>query len=73
MPIDFDALPERTEIPDEQQAIAPWLIALFVIMVVGAALSIATWPADRPTHAPWFWIRSFGLPFLTWLFAYSGW
>ncbi len=73
MPIEFDALPKSLTISDEPQAGVPWLIALIAIMAAGAAISIATWPAERPTQTLWFWVRSFGLPFLAWLLAYSGW
>ncbi|MGF6373313.1 hypothetical protein OKW40_006129 [Paraburkholderia sp. RAU6.4a] len=73
MPVDFDALPARGAIPDGRQAVVPWLIAVVIIVAAGAATSIATWPAGRPTQTPWFWIRMFGLPLLVWLGLYFGW
>ncbi|TKC78926.1 hypothetical protein FAZ69_31295 [Trinickia terrae] len=69
MPIDFDALPARTTVPNERTAVVPWLIALVLIV----AISIATWPAGRSTQSPWFWIRAFVMPSLVWLVLYSGW
>jgi len=73
MPIEFDALPARVPVPDARTTTVSWLIALVIIVAAGAALSIATWPAARPTQTLWFWTRTFGLPFLAWLGLYSGW
>ena len=73
MSVDFEALPERAFVPKVRQAIVPWLIAFVAVMTAGAAISIATWPADRPTQTLWFWLRGFGLPFLAWILAYSSW
>lgn len=73
MPIDFGALPPRAAISDARKAIIPWLIALIFVLSAGAAISIMSWPAGRPTQTLWFWIRTFGLPLLVWLFSYSSW
>jgi hypothetical protein len=73
MPVDFDALPDRAAIPGIKRTPVPWLIALVLILAGGAAISIATWPVGRTTRIPWFWLRTFGLPFLLWLFLYCGW
>lgn len=73
MPIDFNALPARVAVPTAQSSLVRWLIALVIIMAVGAALSIATWTAGRATQTLWFWTRTFGLPFLVWVFIYCGW
>jgi hypothetical protein len=73
MPVDFDALPARATVPPERKAVVPGLIALVILVAVGAAISIATWPAGQSTQAPWFWARTFGLPSLMWLLLCSAW
>lgn len=73
MPVNFEALPARRVIPNTRRPTLLLLITLIAIMAAGATISIATWPAERPTQTPWFWVRSFGLPFLAWLLIYSGW
>jgi hypothetical protein len=71
MPVDFWALPARVTVPDERQALVPWLIGLVVVVAAGAAISIALWPAGRPTQTSWFWLRAFLLPFIVWFVAYG--
>lgn len=73
MPVNFEALPTRTVVPNTRRSILLSLIGLIAMMAAGVTISLATWPAERPTQTQWFWIRSVGLPFLAWLLAYSGW
>lgn len=73
MPIDFDALPERVIVPEIRKVFVPWVVVLVLVMAIGAAASVATWPAGRPAQTPWFWIRTCGLPFLLWQFSCAGW
>ena len=73
MPVDFDTLPARTVIPGARRFPGLWLIVAVFVVTAGAAISIATWAPGREKQTLWFWVRSFGLPLLVWLLAYSGW
>lgn len=65
MPVE---LPELDPPGAEPKAPHPivWMILFVVVMVVGVAMALLTWPNGEPTDTVWFWVRLLGLPALTW-------
>ncbi|WP_354685088.1 hypothetical protein [Cupriavidus necator] len=43
-----------------------WLTLLVVILAVGVAWTLLTWPRGNPADSLWFWMRLLGYPFLAW-------
>jgi hypothetical protein len=69
MPIDFNRVPPRVEVPPSPQpSMIVWIVLLVLVLSAGAGLTITLWPAGRPTNTLWFWFCIVGYPFLAWAF-----
>jgi hypothetical protein len=56
MPIDFNRVPLRVEVPPPPQpSMIVWIVLLVLALGAGARLTITLWPAGRPTNTLWFW------------------
>ncbi|RQR49644.1 hypothetical protein DIE19_31425 [Burkholderia sp. Bp9126] len=74
MPVDFNRVPPRVEVPPAPQAsMIVWTVLLVLVMGVGAGLAIMLWPTGRPTNTLWFWFCVAGYPFLAWAFLLFAW
>ncbi|KML60493.1 hypothetical protein VL15_08880 [Burkholderia cepacia] len=74
MPVDFNRVPPRVEVPPAPQpSMIVWTIALILVIGVGAALAIVLWPAGAPTSTLWFWFCVAGYPFMVWAFLLCSW
>lgn len=69
MPVDFDRVPPRVNVPPAPKpSVAVWLALLIFVLGAGAALMIITWPEGRPTSSLWFAFCAVGYPFIVWAF-----
>ncbi|WP_175840322.1 hypothetical protein [Burkholderia contaminans] len=74
MPIDFNRVPPRENVPAAPQvSMIIWTILFVLVMGAGAGLTITLWPTDRPTNTSWFWFCVVGYPFLAWAFLLFAW
>ncbi|KVL29072.1 hypothetical protein WS98_27585 [Burkholderia territorii] len=74
MPVDFNRVPPRVEVPPAPQpSMIVWTILLVLVMSAGAALAIVLWPAGTPTNTLWFWFCVAGYPFMAWTFLLCSW
>ncbi|MCF1369456.1 hypothetical protein KPA93_08110 [Burkholderia cenocepacia] len=65
MPVELPEL-DPPDVPPRPPRASVWIGLLVVVMIVGAALALWTWPKGEPSDSAWFWVRVFGLPALTW-------
>ncbi len=74
MPVDFNRVPPRVDVPPPPRtSMIVWMPLLVLVMAAGAGLAITFWPTDRPTNTPWFWLCIVGYPFLVWAFLLFAW
>ncbi|NTX26556.1 hypothetical protein HT746_05290 [Burkholderia pyrrocinia] len=74
MPVDFNRVPPRVDVPPPPRASMIVSTPLLVlVMGAGAGLTITFWPTDHPTNTPWFWLCVVGYPFLVWAFLLFAW
>jgi hypothetical protein len=74
MPVDFNRVPPRVEVPPAPQpSMIVWMVLLVLVMGAGAALAIVLAPAGAPTNTLWFWFCVVGYPFMAWTFLLCSW
>ena len=74
MPIDFDRVPPRAEVPPPPQVSwFVWTIVLALMTAAGVGLTTVLWPAGSSTNTLWFWFCVAGYPVLAWGFLLSAW
>lgn len=73
MPVDFNRVPPRVTVPSAPKpSIIVWLVLLILVLCMGAALTIATWPAGQPTNVFWFGFYAVGYPSMAWALLLCG-
>lgn len=74
MPVDFNRVPPRVEVPPAPQpSMVVWTILLVLVMGAGAALAIVLWPAGEPTNTLRFGFYVAGGPLMAWAFLLCSW
>ncbi|KVO94345.1 hypothetical protein [Burkholderia ubonensis] len=74
MPVDFNRVPPRVEVPPPPQvSMIVWTVLLVLVTGAGAGLTIMLWPTGRPTNTLWFWLCAAGYPFMAWTFLLCSW
>ncbi|CAN0625834.1 conserved protein of unknown function [Burkholderia multivorans] len=74
MPVDFNRVPPRVEVPSPPRvSMIVWTVLLVLVMGAGPGLTITLWPTDRPTNTLWFWFCVVGYPLLAWAFLLFAW
>ena len=74
MPVDFNRVPPRGEVPPPPQiSMIVWTILLALVLGAGIGLTIMLWPAGLPTNTLWFWFCIAGYPLLAWAFLLFAW
>ncbi|MBJ9941713.1 hypothetical protein I7819_17705 [Burkholderia multivorans] len=74
MPVDFNRVPPRVEVPPAPQpSSVVWTILLVLMMGAGAALAIVFWPAGEPTNTLRFGFYVAGGPLMAWAFLLCSW
>ncbi len=74
MPVDFNRVPPRVDVPPPPRAsMIVWTPLLVLVMGAGAGLTITFWPTDRTTNTLWFGLCVVGYPFLFWAFLLFAW
>ncbi|MEX3984677.1 hypothetical protein AB4Y45_37565 [Paraburkholderia sp. EG287A] len=65
MPIDFNRVPPKVDVPPAPRlSILAWLLLFVLIMGAGATLTILLWPTGWPTNTLLFGLCVAGLPFV---------
>lgn len=70
MPIHLKEIPEKISLPLPPDKFR-WLIVVILLMVVGAIISLALWPATVSTHSLWFWFCSLIVPLSVGLICFA--
>lgn len=55
MALDFSSLPPEQKVPDKPPSRLVWTVVFFLLTLLGVFAVLMLWPADEPTHTPWFW------------------
>jgi hypothetical protein len=56
MALDFSSLPPEKPVPDKSPSRTLWAAVFIALTAAGVVAVLMLWPADEPTHTPWFWI-----------------
>ncbi|OMG75427.1 hypothetical protein [Burkholderia ubonensis] len=74
MPVDFNRVPPRVEVPPPPQvSMIVWTVLLVLVTGAGAGLTIMLWPTGRPTNTLWFWLCVAGYPLMAWTLLLCSW
>ncbi|MGF6853901.1 hypothetical protein [Paraburkholderia sp. CI3] len=76
MPVDFNRVPPRVDVPPPPRvSMIVWTVLLVLVMTAGSGLTIMLWPTGSPTNTLWFWFWFCvaGYPFLAWAFLLFAW
>ncbi|MCC8392458.1 hypothetical protein LJ656_07645 [Paraburkholderia sp. MMS20-SJTR3] len=74
MPVDFNRVPPRVDVPPAPQiSLILWTVLLVLVMAAGAALTIGLWPTGSPTGTLGFWFCIVGYSLLGWALLLVSW
>ncbi|KUZ98566.1 hypothetical protein WI41_02590 [Burkholderia latens] len=74
MPVDFNRVPPRVEVPPAPQpSMIVWTILLVLVLGAGATPTIMLWPAGEPTNTLRFVFYVAGGPLMVWAFLLCSW
>ncbi|MDR5798292.1 hypothetical protein QCE49_33370 [Caballeronia sp. LZ008] len=69
MPIDFERIPPRADVPMAPRPSALlWLALLCLALCIGATITVLSWTGGSPVASAWFWLCAVGYPVLGWSF-----
>lgn len=65
MPIDFERIPPRVDVPSTPRPSAlSWVALLSLALCIGATVTAFSWTGGSPATSAWFWLCAVGYPIL---------